>query len=204
MILENANSKNAIWIKQKIGELMHHMVISTYLSPREKSMTIMELNALDRESIALDWFNSTVSWNHYQEERVWNVIEDFYDCSSGWFIKDLAIYIDKRLVQAYIKARDNIDVSPSQVIVTLDKDGNLPYGLKYKYSENYTSLLPASVAPATKKQLDYLKDLAIKNGYYFNNEGLTKEKASSYINFFKNMNYIAEPDDFNLYFIKAI
>ena len=153
MILENAKSENAKWIKQKIGELMHHMVISPYLSSQGESITVAELNELDRELMASNWFNSTVACNHYQEERVWNVIEAFYDCSSCWFIRDLAIYIDKRLVQAYIKAKEHLDVPPSQVTINLDEYGNLPYGLKYKYQDNYSNPIPWSIAPATEKQI---------------------------------------------------
>ena len=67
------------------------------------------------------------------------------------FYSHLAIYIDKRLVQTYVKAKEYLDASPSQVIVTLDANGNLPYGLKYKYEENYISHLPTTVAPGTEK-----------------------------------------------------
>lgn len=196
MLFETVKSENAKRIKNKIGALLNHMIVSAS-APK---MTVTEINELDREMMAFNWSNKTIADGPYYTDRILSVINDSYNGLADDFYSHLAIYIDKRLVQTYIKAKEHLDVSPSQVTVTFDKDGNLPYGLKFQYLEN----LPSSIAPATQKQLDYLEALAIKNGYYFNDKSVTKEKASSYINFFTNMDYEIEPDDFDEHFIKAI
>lgn len=199
MLFENIKSKNATWIKDKIGALLYHMIVY----PKEL-IQITEINKMDRVVLASNWLKTSIEGDCYREGRVWNVIDEFYNGSADEFVTNLAIYIDKRLAQAYIKAKEHLDVSPSQVVIILDDDGKLPYGLEYQYTENYTSQLPMFVAPATEKQIEYLEALAIKNGYYFNDNGLTKELASSYINFLKNMDYETQPDNFDEHFIKAI
>lgn len=204
MILENANSKNAIWIKQKIGEWLSHKIVWSQFSTQRKLRTTGELNELDRMDLSCYWFETFIEGKPYYEERAWNVIEDYYDCSYKSFKEDVAIYIDKRLPQAYLKEKDHLDTSPSGVKIKLDEDGNLPYGLAYKYPENYLSYAPSFVAPATEKQIKYLEHLAMKNGYYFNKNGLTKEKASSFITFLLNMDSVSEPENFNVHFNKAI
>ncbi len=200
MLFETVKSKNAIWIKDKIGALLSNMVVSA----SNPKMSVTEINTLDRKLMAFNWSNKTIANGPYYADRILSVINEFYNGLSDDYYSHLAIYIDKRLVQAYIKGKEHLDVSPSQVPITFDKDGKLPYGLKFQYSENYISCLPSSIAPATKKQLDYLKVLAIKNGYYFNAGRLTKEKASSYIDFLKNIDYEIEPDNFDEYYIKAL
>ena len=200
MYFETVRSKDATWIKDKIGAKLNSMIVSAS-SPK---MTVMEINGFDREMMAINWINKTHLDGPYYRSRLWSVINEFYNGSPEEFAIHLAIYIDKRIVQAYIKAEENLDVSPSQVVVTLDKNGNLPYGLEYKYSENYTDKTSNFVVPATECQIEYLKSLAIKHGYYFYDSNITKEAASSYINFFKNIDYLTEPEGFDTHFSKAI
>lgn len=203
MILENANSRDGIWTKQKLGDYVSQDVVWScpYFSTRILK-SVEEINELDRMELSWHWWNSFVKENPYHEERVWNVISDYYGGLTEFFIDDVAVYIDMRLPQAYLKHKEHIDAGPSQIKICADENGNLPYGIKYKYKANYNRLVKPVGAPATDKQLSYIEYLADKNGYHFNHNEMTLKEASSFITFLKNIDSYSEPDGFNLYFSK--
>ena len=196
MILKDVNCEDGIWIKHKIGDWLSHCLV--------RGKSVKELNELDRIELAEHWYEYDIERNHFTMERAWNVIDNYYGNNRIDFVEDVAVYIDMQLPKVYLKYKDKIDKAPSLITVKLDKNGELPYRLKYVYEENYISILPSSIAPATEKQIKYIETLAIKNNYHFTKKDITKEQASSFINFLKDIDLLSEPEDFQRHFKKAI
>jgi len=172
------NRDDSMAIKRYLGEYVSHDVVRDWR--RQYFFTVEELNAMDRKELATTWYNSDV----WKKKRWDALISSFYGGNMEAFLDEAARYIDDRIPRAYLKYHAKGD-TPSVNSVECDKDGNPASGLIYHYLENKN---PQTFAiGATERQINYLMDLAAKNGLQLCSERMSKDEASECIGYFLNM-----------------
>lgn len=178
-------------LKQYIGNFVSHVVVNNGKAAPE------ELNTLSREILAREWYHYETKHSVWKERRFTSLM-DYYDTDED-FYEDVARYIDDRIPRAYLKHHGGDGgKAPDSQKVTVDENGNLPFGLVYHYPNKITDANYEE--EITPRQLKYLEALAWKNNHYFYPEGMTKKEASECIDYFLNMDFKMEPECFKKHF----
>ena len=181
-------------LKRYLGNFVSHDVVQNWR--KQYFFTIEELNAMDRKDLARKWYEEDTR-SVWKLRRWEEIISSFYHGDKEAFLNEVARYIDDRIPRAYLKYHGDGD-TPAGNHVKCDENGNPVTGLIYHYQDNKS---PQQYSPgATQKQINFLVDLASKKGFTLWPDGITKDEASTCIDYFLNMNSRPEPVCFQKYF----
>ncbi|ATF15121.1 hypothetical protein A616_25125 [Brevibacillus brevis X23] len=190
-MFEYARSRHAA--VTRLGQFVAHGIVKPikgfaeerwYEGERDKLRSVEDLNGLDRFEIARNYLNTKQGMRFLSEIGAESQRHDL----SSTLIKDMALFFDIRIPDAYFKWHDQFPQIPQ--VATVEETGliyHLPESPKLaEEHKSYIEKISSPERPASEKQLKYLKNLMDNAGYVLKGEikDLTITEASQFISFF--------------------